>query len=246
MLRVIITDDEPAACALMRTLLLRKFPDIEILAICHDLPSAVVAIRKHKPDAVFLDIEMPNYSGLEIMDFLSEDEVNFEIVFVTAYSEYAIHAFRLSALDYLLKPVDILQLEETVHKLIAAKDNKTTISQYASLKHNLNGQKPLRICIPTAEGKFFFAPEQIIFFEAEGAYTHIYTTEKHLLVGKNIKYFDEMLGKTFPFMRVHRSYMVNLSFIQQIQADYSVLLKTGQRISIAKERLSEVEKAMRI
>lgn len=241
MLKVILTDDESAACELLQNMLKRKFPEIEVVAICHDLPSAVVAIRKHKPDAVFMDIEMPNYSGLEIMDFIPENEMTFQIIFVTAYSEYAIKAFQLSALDYLMKPIDLEQLEKTVKKLFVLKDNKETIEQYKTLKQNIESPQVSRICIPTAEGKFFFAPEQIFLFEAQGAYTQIHTLNKKLMVGKHMKYFEDMLTHNMPFLRVHRSYIVNLQFIDRIEHGNELYLKNGMCIPVIKDRIADLE-----
>ncbi len=107
MYKAIIIDDEKMARTLLEGMLYEYHKDVEVVDSCKDLPTGVKSIRKHKPDLVFLDIEMPGHSGLELLDFFDEQEVNFSIIFLTAYNQYAINALRLSAVDYLVKPVDV-------------------------------------------------------------------------------------------------------------------------------------------
>src|SRR5688572_32935140 len=133
----VIIDDENKARVLLRAMLERYAPDLNILADCNDLPTGVKAIKKLKPDLVFLDIEMPGYSGLELLDFFDEDELTFDVIFITAYIEYAIQAFRFSAIDYLLKPLQQQQLIDAVERLVMKSEKQRTNLLEAS-KSNLN------------------------------------------------------------------------------------------------------------
>ena len=118
MVKCIIIDDEPKARNLLEAIIEQYCPDLTIEALCEDLPTGIKAIKKHKPELIFLDIEMPGHSGLELMDFFDDEEVNFGIIFTTAYNEYALQAFRFSAIDYLLKPIQHTTLIETVENTI--------------------------------------------------------------------------------------------------------------------------------
>src|SRR5688572_5125066 len=122
----VIIDDENKARVLLRAMLERYAPDLNILADCNDLPTGVKAIKKLKPDLVFLDIEMPGYSGLELLDFFDEEELNFDVIFTTAYNEYAVQAFRFSAIDYLLKPLQPQQLQDAVERFIKKTERESS------------------------------------------------------------------------------------------------------------------------
>ncbi|MFN0201635.1 MAG: LytR/AlgR family response regulator transcription factor [Bacteroidia bacterium] len=238
MLKIIITDDEIAACELLEMMILRKFPTMQILAVCHDVITTVQAIQEYQPDVVFMDIQMPNHSGLELFDFLPKtDPIGFEIVFVTAHSDYAIQAFRLSAIDYLVKPLDILQLEETLNRLIHANKNKNLLKQIEMMKQNLLTKQSEQICVPTAEGKFFFSLQEIMYFEADGAYTHIHSTQKKLLVAKNLKFFEDLLSNQSTFKRIHRSYLLNLQFASQL-IDSQIILTNETSLPVARDRMA--------
>lgn len=119
----IIIDDEPKARALLEAIIKDYCPQLQLMALCEDLPSGVKAIKKYQPSLVFLDIEMPGHSGLELLDFFNEEEVNFNVIFTTAYDEYAIRAFRFSAIDYLLKPIQHTQLVEAVDRFFKDRIN---------------------------------------------------------------------------------------------------------------------------
>ena len=115
-MKAIIIEDEKRAQIYLKGVINQVAPKIEVVAICDDLPSGVLAIRKFQPEIVFLDIEMPKYNGLEIVNFFGKDEIQFNIIFTTAYNQYAIQAFKTSALDYLLKPIDPEELKETIER----------------------------------------------------------------------------------------------------------------------------------
>jgi two-component system LytT family response regulator len=236
-IKAIIVDDELAARHLLQQMLQEQFAEVQVLAQCKDLPEGIKAIRKYEPDVVFLDIEMPNHSGLEILDYFNEDEINFEIVFVTAYSEYAVKAFQLAAIDYILKPIDDEQLERAITRLKNTKKLKVTAEQMQTFKANLNTNTPTKICIPTSEGKYFFEPKDLIYFRADGAYTEVFAEKQKLYVGKNIKYFEELLQNHPDFMRIHRSFLVNLRKVSKYINANAVSLSNGAEVQVSPEKV---------
>ncbi len=241
----IIVDDELAARHLLSQMLQEQFAQVHVLSECKDLLEGVAAIKQLKPDVVFLDIEMPHHSGLEIMNFFEGNALDFEIVFVTAYSEYALKAFELAAIDYILKPIDTEQLERAIQRLQGNKHLKTAAEQVHILKNSLQNAIPSRVCISTSEGKYFFNPDELIYFEADGAYTQIFSTSKKVYVSKNIKYFEEMLSAHPDFMRVHRSYLINLKSVLKYQNSNAVQLNNGAVIQISNDKLQDFLKRMK-
>ena len=145
--KAIIIEDEKRAQILLQNLLEKHFPNVSILAVADDLPSGVKAIHKHKPDFIFLDIEMPNFSGLEILDFFNENEVDFSIIFTTAYNHYAIEALKISAIDYLLKPLNKEDIKEALERY-EKKNNTYNQDSFSSLKSIVSDKKIDKIAVP--------------------------------------------------------------------------------------------------
>jgi len=162
---------------------------------------------------VFLDIEMPNYSGLQINDFIKSDR-NFEIVFITAYNQFAIEALRISAFDYLLKPIQLEELEQTIMRF-KAKLNKLSeqkiTDKLAVLNHNLNPNVSKKIVIQTHQGIHYFEINKIYYLEASGMYTVFHLEAGQFVASKPLKDFEDILGTGF--FRIHRSYIVNCNYI---------------------------------
>ena len=225
----IIIDDERKARSLLRNMLADITADLTILADCDDLPSGVKAIKKHRPDIVFLDIEMPGHSGLEILDYFEEEEVNFDLVFTTGYSEYAIQAFKLSAIDYLLKPINPIALKDTID-LIFKKGKQGKTIEYRALQQNLShNSEPNDKCIIVnlSQSTRFIKVRDIIMLHAEGSYTEIFIKGNgKLLASKNLKYFEERLEQIPFFYRSHKSYLVNLKCVLEYnRSDNAVTLE---------------------
>jgi len=240
MTKAIIIDDEERARNGLQQLLALSCPDVEVMADCADVPSAVIAINRHRPDVVFLDIEMPQYSGLELFNFFNE--VNFEVIFVTAYSEFAIRAFELNAIDYLLKPVDGEKLKNAVSKL-----ERRNTERYVALQEGYARQEFHRIALPVSDGLLFVEVADIMLLEAEGAYTHVWLRDgSRLLVSKRLIFFEQVLSDR-PFMiRVHRSFMVNFNHVTKYSKAESLLsLDNGKTIPVPKEKKAEIEEALR-
>lgn len=241
-MKVIIVDDEVNARLALRGILEENFPNIAILAESKDVPSAVTAIHKHKPDLVFLDISMPGYSGLELLKFFDESQISFKIIFVTAFSEYAINAFELSAVGYILKPVRVDALEKALQKV--KNDNVNDAEKLKTLQNNMENPLDKKVALNTGDGITFLELRNILYLKADGSYTHFYTTDRHrITVAKKISDFErlEAMGN---FMRIHRSHIVNLSRIQKIlkQDGGMVIMENGDTLSISAERKNNLYK----
>lgn len=156
-MKAIIIDDEKQARVSLSLLLKEYCPEIQLLEECQNLPEGVKAIRKHKPDVIFLDIEMPGHSGLELLNFFDEKEVDFAIIFTTAYNEFAVQAFKLSALDYLLKPIVPDELVSAIAKL-----KKQRKDQFQILSENINKDKPEKIAIPSGTDLLLLNPNHAV------------------------------------------------------------------------------------
>lgn len=239
MIKAIIIDDEAKARRMMEALLKEYCPDVEVLETAEDVPSGVLAINKHKPDVLFLDVEMPGYTGFQLLDFFKE--VDFEIIFTTAHSDYALQAFQVSAVDYLLKPIQISELIKAVEKLkkIKGVESKKRIE---TLKENFKDSSIKKLALPVAEGLIFCDINDIQYLEADGSYTHfIFTDGKKLMVSKKIKEFEDVLNTNNHYFRTHRSFIVNLDKIKQYvkQDGGYILLENNVQIPLARERKDE-------
>lgn len=166
--------------------------DVEVVAECSDVPEGVLQINKHNPDVVFCDIEMPKYSGLDLISFFKE--VTFELIFATGYSEYAIKAFEMSAIAYLLKPIDIEQLELAIEKVKTKIDAKTIKNRLETLKTNLQKKTLQKIALPVSDGLIFINIKNISLIEADGSYSKVWLKDgSNILVSKKLLFFDALL-----------------------------------------------------
>ena len=203
----IIIDDEKRARVSLALLLAEYCPNITVVAECENLPEGVKAIRKLQPNLVLLDIEMPGHSGLELLDFFDENEISFSIIFTTAYNEYALQAFKFSAVDYLLKPINPEQLTEAIARL--EKQNQK-IENYKLLKENISQDSLTKIAVPSGNTLLFLDTTKISYIKGEGAYSDVVNTnETKNLVSRNLKNFEDILCTDKRFLRVHKSYIVN-------------------------------------
>lgn len=214
-MKAIIVDDAPQIRNLLRLMLGELATDIHIAGEAQNTEEAKQLIEQHHPDLVFLDIEMPGKNGLQLIDELSEKEVNFHVIFITAFNQYAVQAFRLSTLDYLLKPLKEKELLDALEKFRQRKNEKTAIEQFKLLSENLKNTKNNTFAIPVNYGYEYISVNDIEYLKAEGAYTHLFLTNgKQKTISKNMKYFEELLKSFETIIKVHRSYMVNYQFIK--------------------------------
>lgn len=235
--KAIIIDDEVRARTLLQDMLNAYCPDIEVIASCDDLPNGVKSIRKLKPDLIFLDIEMPGHSGLELFDFFNEDEIDFSVIFTTAYNQYAINAIKLAAIDYLLKPITPTELEEAIERF-KKKKHKMETTEVKFISEN----RMTKIAVPTTNGIKFLETQHIVFLKAEGNYTEILMEDStKLLICRTLKNCEETLQDNPIFFRSHKSYLINLQFLTEyIKSDGGYLiLKNKYTVPISPEKVNE-------
>jgi len=213
MFRAVVIDDEQHCIDRLAKILDDYSDTIILVDSCQNIHEAKETIIRIKPDVVFLDVHIHEYTGFDLLKQFSS--IDFEVVFTTAYDRYAINAFRFSALDYLLKPIDNSEFLETIKKLKEKSKQKETSKRLEVLFHNFEdkiiGVK--KIAIHTIEGLSFIKIEDIIRFQADGNYTRIFLmSTKKITATKTIKYFEELL-KDFNFFRIHKSHFINLNCI---------------------------------
>jgi two-component system LytT family response regulator len=240
-IKVLIIDDEERAQRVLKNLITTFFSDLEIVAICANVPDAVLQINKLQPDVVFCDIDMPQYSGLELLSFFKE--VNFELIFATAHSEYAIQAFEMSAIDYLLKPIELDKLEAAIEKLRQKIETSTMYERLQVLKSNLTENVIHNIALPVTDGLIFIEIKKIVLVEADGAYTKVWQVDaKPILISKSIKFFEKLTQNHLQFYKVHRSSIVNINYIQKYSKREGYLtLLNGISTKIAREKKKDFE-----
>ncbi|GAB3926306.1 LytR/AlgR family response regulator transcription factor [Larkinella terrae] len=257
MLRTVIIDDEPDNVELLAMQVSRHCPQIEIVGQFTESPKALLALRSLHPALVFLDIEMPMLNGFQLLEQLGE--ISFQVIFVTAYNQYAVQAFRFAALDYLLKPVDTIDLVKSVGRAEQAVKRSSSVwpipahilnEQLEMLKAHYpttgggNSAAPSKFALPHANGLAFVDTGQILYAESDSNYTHfVLDNGEKYLVSKTLGDVQELL-ESRNFLRVHRQYIVNLGHIKRLvkgEGTYLVL-SDGSTIPVSrqqKERLLE-------
>lgn len=237
---VIIIDDELRARILLEKMLEEICPDVKVVALCENLQNGVKAIRSLKPNIVFLDIEMPNHSGLELFDFFNDNEINFSVIFTTAYNQYAIQAFKFSAVDYLLKPIELSDLENAI-SLYKKKIKKDTLI-YKNLRENLNSGSSNRIAVSVGNSIKFINLEEVCYFKADNSYCEIiFRDKKKLVASRTLKNFEEGIVGNDLFFRCHKSYIINLNYVSEfVKSDGGyIVLKNQELIPISAEKVPE-------
>ena len=215
MLKCIIVDDERNAREALQHILEKYFDQkIKILAQAQCVADAVDLIKLHQPDLVFLDVEMPNEPGFKLFNYF--DDYNFNVIFTTAYDKYALQAIKCSALDYLLKPVDFIELRDAIKKI--EQKNQQTFSKELinNLLSNFQPEQALfnKIAIPTKDGLQFEKINEIVYLEADGNNTIIYLRNNTQIVSSQLmKKFEEILPSQI-FYRIHKSYILNINYLQ--------------------------------
>lgn len=245
MIKCLIIDDEPKARILLKAIIDEYIPELTIEALCEDLPTGVKAIKRHKPDIIFLDIEMPGHSGLELLDFFEPEEVNFSIIFTTAYNEYALQAFKFSAVDYLLKPIDHVELIAAVQRFHQQREIRN-IERLQALKSNLISSTDIhskRLVINTSQSAFFIKPADVVMIKGDASYSEFYLLDgTKLLASYNLKHYEDLLSGLNTFFRCHKSYIVNIYCIEQMnrQDGTSLKLSGGLQALISANRVEEL------
>jgi two-component system, LytTR family, response regulator len=236
MIRSIIIDDEQHCVKALLNDLQKNCPSIEVVDSCNSAKEGILSIKRHNPDLVFLDVEMPWMNGFEMLEIIGE--VNFAIIFTTAHDEFAAKAFRISAVDYLLKPIDANDLKEAVKKAEHKLQQIDSVHIENLLRNIKKPSTQQKIALPYKDGYEFVEVSHIIYCQAEGAYTKVFLdSKKHILVSKTLGDIEELLP-TDLFQRIHHSTVVNLGFITHfVRSDGGYLkLQTGEQLPVSKSK----------
>ncbi len=236
-LKAVLIDDELNSLQNLQFKIREYCPNIKVVAQTQNPEEGIRLIQQHKPDVIFLDIEMPRMSGFKMLEQIPD--VDFEVIFITAYNHYAINAIRISAFDYLVKPVAIEDLQQTTERL-GSTNIKKTRERAELLKQNLANPKSQEdhIAIPTNDGLEFIQIKQIIRIESSSNYSRIVLqNNQHLLVTRQLKDFEELL-QDYRFYRVHHSHLVNLNFIAKyVRGDGGqITMRNGDIIDVSRRK----------
>ncbi len=238
MIRVVIVEDEKHSRETLKNLLNEFCNNVEIVGMAGSVEEAISVISNTRPELVFLDIELQTGTGFDVLNRLND--LHFEVVFTTAFEHYAIKAIKFSSLDYLLKPIDIYELNVAVEKAKEKKDDASNQKKLEVLLNNIKAQPEgeRKICLATQESIEFINIREISYCEASGSYTRFYLKDgSKLLVSKNLKEYESMLTE-YHFMRVHNSYVINLREVKSLvksEGGY-ILMNDNSQISISPKK----------
>jgi two-component system LytT family response regulator len=236
MITAILIDDEKNALEVLEWQLKNFCTDVQVLAMCTSADEAVTAIIQLQPQLIFLDIEMPVKSGFEVLNAFQQPR--FDVIFTTAYNQFAIKAFKYAAFDYLLKPIDAADLKAAIERFKNRKTTLTTQQLEVLMNHMGKVPPPEKIALNTADGMMFIKPDQIIRCESQSNYTKIFlTTQQKVTIAKTLKDVEETLQE-YHFYRIHNSHLINLQHIEKfVKADGGYVLMTdGEHITVARNR----------
>lgn len=237
MITALVIDDEPYSCEALVELLTKYCPGVQVAKICHSGADALIAIKEHSPQLLFLDIEMPRMNGFELLEKVME--INFDIIFTTSYDQYAIKAIRMSALDYILKPIAREELETAVQKVIRRLARPQTQQIEMLLQKLNNPAKPmLKIALPTMEGLQLVHIDTVICCTSDSNYTTVRLKGREkIIVSRSLKEVEELLTE-YAFQRVHHSSLVNLNEINKyIKGEGGYLVMSdGSHIDVSRSR----------
>jgi two-component system, LytTR family, response regulator len=246
MIRILIVDDEPSARNILRVLLEKHITGKKEIFVCASPEEALETIPVFNPTLLMLDIEMPNMNGFDLLNRIGH--WNFDVIFTTAYDKYAIKAIRFSALDYLLKPVDIVDLQNAINRHIIKKEFQPQQQEQlvTNLITNLHQKDAasFKLALSTNEGVFFFSPADIVRCEGENNYTHFYfTNQKPVIVSRTLKEYEEIL-LDYNFIRVHKSHLVNKKYIKHLDKEGLLWLTDSSHIVVSRRKKEEVMKEL--
>lgn len=244
MITAVLVDDEAQAREHLRKRLAEVAPQVKLLAEATNITQGVEAIEAHKPDLVFLDVEMPGGDGFELLKRLGR--WNFEVIFTTGHSHYAIQAIRFSALDYLLKPVQADELRTAIERARSNGDPaKAAVNEHFLANVARRDERALKLTLTHGDRTHAVSPEQIAWCEADNNYTALHLLDdRRFISARTLKDYDEMLSP-FGFIRVHKSALVNRTHVEGIDGEGRVRLRNGVRVEVSRRRLEEVIRELR-
>ena len=241
MIRTVLVDDEIDSIRVLETLLETNCPDVGIVGKADGVETALLAIQTLRPDLVFLDIEMKQGNAFDLLNQLQP--LGFQVIFVTAFDNYAVRAFKYSAVDYLLKPVDADDLRSAVERVTLRSQEKNVMDQMKVLLESMGTFQlsQQKMAVPTITGLLFIAVRDIVRFEAKGGYTVIHlSNSEQILATRNIKDYEDLLPGNI-FYRIHNSHIINLQKIEKYQKGRGgyVIMEDGTAIEVASRRREE-------
>lgn len=234
MLKAILIDDEPNCLKVLEWELQNSETDIKIIALCESGKEGLKAIQQHKPDLVFLDVDMPYMNGFEMLELVQD--IDFEVIFTTAHDEYAIKAFKVNAVDYLLKPIDDEELAQAIAKVMERQ--KTKVKKSSPVLDDPTKNIIRKIALPTFEGLVFVEVDKIIYCQSDNNYSKIFLKDKKdLFISKTLKEMEELLGG-YHFFRVHNSFLANLNEIKNyVKSDGGYLVMSNDdRVRVSRSK----------
>jgi two-component system LytT family response regulator len=237
-LKTVVIDDEPDAVGFISSIIKEYCPDLEVAGTAGNVTAGVKEIREKKPDLVFLDVEMPNGTGFDLLEQFPEKD--FEVVFITAFNHYAIKAIKFSAVDYILKPINISDFIEAVNRVTQKKKEKSPQGADALkvLMENIRTSPPSRLAIPTSDGMEYLNPRDVIRIESDRSYSWFFIAgNRKVLVSRHLKEFQELLGDR-NFFRPHNSHLINLRYVKKFirrEGGY-IEMQDGSQIPISRGR----------
>lgn len=241
MIKALIIDDEPAAVETLQLMFERYIPEITELRSSNEPAEGVHILKTWKPQLLFLDIQIPVMNGFDILKQFPQ--INFSIIFTTAYDHYAIQAIRFSALDYLLKPIDADELRTAMDRFIAKEASKPNEEPlYNNLLHNITVKRKedFKLALATTAGTYFYSPEEIIRLEAESNYTRFFFVhQKPLLTSRTLGEYEEILSD-YGFMRTHKSHLINKKHAVRITREGALAMVDQSMVEISRRRKEEV------
>lgn len=243
MLRALIVDDELECIDSLLLDIEEHCPGVTVIDTCNSGKNAVKAIHKHAPDLVFLDIDMPVVNGFDVLEMVKD--IDFEVIFTTAYDKYAVQAFKISAVDYLLKPVDPSELKAAVHKARELKERGDTHRQLRFLMEqirDIENNEVKKIAVPTFDGLEFVRLDDILYCMSDGSYSYIFFTNgEKLYLSKTLRFLEDSLCD-YHFFRVHNSYIVNLNYVRKYaRTDGGLLIMSnGDKIKVSRMKREEL------
>lgn len=238
-IRTILVDDEPRGLSSLQKLLEFNCPELDIVATCRSADEATANIARLKPELLFLDIAMPQKSGFDLLQELGQ--IDFEIIFVTAHNDFMLQAFRFSAVDYLLKPVEDNLLTEAVKRAARRIEEKHTEGSIDTLMHNLQqkeGGQKLKMCIPSIKGFQVISLSEIVYCEASSNYTNIHFAGRPLIcASKPIHEYETMLDDC-GFIRIHKSFLINIEHVREYQRGEGghIVLSNGHIVEVSRRK----------
>lgn len=244
--KAIVIDDDEFIRKTIKDKIELLFPELLLVASCRNAEEGLKAIHQHKPDIVFLDIEMPGMSGFEMLKEI--DDISFEIVFITSYGHYAIKAIRYSALDFLLKPIDPAELKGAITRF--KEKRKKIADQKPSLEnfiYNLSAKNSadFKLAIATTEGTHFIPAQNILRLEADGSYTKFFLLKgKNMLASRTMKDFAKLLDEQ-QFIRVHKSHVINRRCVKSLADTHHIVMEDDSVVEVSRRKWEEVKNLLK-